>query len=1363
MLKIVNHFHTDVSKFDSAALVGDMVKKAAEYGAEAMAITEHGNMASLEEFLDCCKGYGMKAIPGVEAYYHNSKLPFRRSHLVLHAKNLKGYHQIAKAVTESNHHLEKETYPVMNDDILMRFFGPGTDGHENVIATSACMSGPLGTILLHNDNIIKKSKRKLINFGEKYHIPVENFQSVLDNQEKEVEHLNQLTMEKKLLTEERAKERKVANQKFTAKKNRIAKLEGTEAYKYALEQLNKEIQFSKDASLAVKRLDQEIKDKQKEITKQRNLVNQGKGITGKITNLFQRIRKDQNACISQEAVSQCVDTQIQRMMHIFGKDNFWIEIQNHRVPEELKIMPVLVQYAKKYGLQTISANDAHMVNNSEDDFHAREIMRSAENGTWRPLDQYARELYIKTDEELRSILSELNISADDVEAAMQGSYRLIKECNVIFKKEEHYPKFLKNGGDINAELEKAAYAGLKEKGLDQDPIYQKRIRYELNIIESMGYADYHMIVKDFLEVGRLIGKLTPKNLQYLKEHVDEMSLNQFMSYINENANYIGYSIGPGRGSAAGSLVCFCLGITSIDPLKNNLLFERFLNPERVSMPDIDSDIHTEVRYLLIEYVKKKYGQHSTCCIMTQGRYQIKEAIRTAGRVLSVRYYKDKGVLLPLVNEIIAMVEKANEQSNPCEGCTKPCEKCLGCQKIFQKISGYVCANVLETDQKLSKAILHDASLVYGRLYSFGMHAAGVVIADNGDVREYIPLLNNVKKKQWTSQCDMVKIEENGLLKMDFLGLRNLNVLTDTIRMVYERTGRILDFDHMEMNDKQVFDQIFAKGDTNSVFQFESDGMKDMLRRFKPSSFEDLAILVAMYRPGPMQYIDSVIETKHGRKKVSYATPALKGILEPTYGAIVYQEQVQQIFQKLAGYSLGQADLVRRAMSKKKEKVLEKERAAFVYGDMERKITGCKNNGISENIANQLFDEMMEFAKYAFNKSHACAYAKVAYMTAYCKCYYPLEYLTATLNYTDIKKAQPIFEDLSRYKIKVLAPDINISQLDFVIHDEKVLFGLTHIPNVGVDAEKLIQIRKISKFVSFRDFFLRVRPGKSLFNNLLNAGAFQKFGSRQTIAEAKDYYTEQLKVLEKQKNEIEKAEKDFLNKKTEALKKRAMEKIKNLKEIHRIAEDEFEHYTPPFYESDHLKDLADEYELLGVFVSGHPMDHIETNCTVSKVLVRNYQKGYRVKITGVILNKNAFITRKKQQEMCFFDFEDQEKRINVVCFSQNYEKYKDQIHDFHVMTIVCRVGYDEDKTMQFYLEEVLEEAKGSHTQLLIEIPEASAWMQYADKIRAYRNKQGCKLLVYCKKENFINTCDFTVSANILEDELLQTHMERIGKI
>ena len=929
MLRIVNHFHTDVSKFDSAALVGDMVKKAAEYGAEAMAITEHGNMASLEEFLDCCKGYGMKAIPGVEAYYHNSKLPFRRSHLVLHAKNLKGYHQIAKAVTESNHHLEKETYPVMNDDILMRFFGPGTDGHENVIATSACMSGPLGTILLHNDNIIKKSKRKLINFGEKYNIPVENFQSVVDNQKKEVEYLNQLTMEKKLLTEERAKERKVANQKFTAKKNRIAKLEGTEAYENALEQLNKEIQFSKDASLTVKRLDQEIKDKQKEITKQRNLVNQGKGITGKITNLFQRIRKDQNACIPQEAVNQCVDTQIQRMMYIFGKGNFWIEIQNHRVPEELKIMPVLVQYAKKYGLQTISANDAHMVNNSEDDFHAREIMRSAENGTWRPLDQYARELYIKTDEELRSILSELNISADDVEAAMQGSYRLIKECNVIFKKEEHYPKFLKNGGDINAELEKAAYAGLKEKGLDQDPIYQKRIRYELNIIESMGYADYHMIVKDFLEVGRLIGKLTPKNLQYLKEHVDEMSLDQFMSYINENANYIGYSIGPGRGSAAGSLVCFCLGITSIDPIKNNLLFERFLNPERVSMPDIDSDIHTEVRYLLIEYVKKKYGQHSTCCIMTQGRYQIKEAIRTAGRVLSVRYYKDKGVLLPLVNEIIAMVEKANEQSNPCDGCTKSCEKCLGCQKIFQKISGYVCANVLETDQKLSKAILHDASLVYGRLYSFGMHAAGVVIADNGDVREYIPLLNNVKKKQWTSQCDMVKIEENGLLKMDFLGLRNLNVLTDTIRMVYERTGKILDFDHMEMNDKQVFDQIFAKGDTNSVFQFESDGMKDMLRRFKPSSFEDLAILVAMYRPGPMQYIDSVIETKHGRKKVSYATPALKEILEPTYGAIVYQEQVQQIFQKLAGYSLGQADLVRRAMSKKKEKVLEKERAAFV--------------------------------------------------------------------------------------------------------------------------------------------------------------------------------------------------------------------------------------------------------------------------------------------------------------------------------------------------------------------------------------------------------------------------------------------------
>lgn len=1364
MLKIVNHFHTDASKFDSAALVKDMVKKAAEYGAEAMAITEHGNMASMEEFLDCCKEYGIKAIPGVEAYYRNPELPFKRSHLVLHAKNLKGYHQIAKAVTESNHYLEKEIYPIMNDEILMKFFGPGSEGYGNVIATSACMGGPLATILLHNAGVIKKCNNKMINFGEKYHIPLNNFQGIMNTQKEEEALLDQMLEEKKLLTQKKTAFKKIADQKFTAKKNRIARLEGTPSYETMLTQLNQEMEYAKNAALIVKKLTQEVKEKQKEISKQRNVVKQGKNLTGKITNLLQRVEKDKSTCIPEESIEKCMETQLQRLIYTFGKNNFWIEVQNHGIPEELKVMPILVQYAKKYGLQTISANDAHMVNNSEDDFHAREIMRSAENGTWRPLDKYARELYIKTDEELRSILSELDISAEDVEAAMQGSYRLIKECNVVFKKEEHYPKFLKDGGDINAELEKVAYAGLKEKGLDQDPIYQKRIRYELNIIESMGYADYHMIVKDFLEVGRLIGKLTPKNLQYLKEHVDEMSLDQFMSYINENANYIGYSIGPGRGSAAGSLVCFCLGITSIDPIKNNLLFERFLNPERVSMPDIDSDIHTEVRYLLIEYVKKKYGQHSTCCIMTQGRYQIKEAIRTAGRVLSVRYYKDKGVLLPLVNDIIAMVEKANEQSISCEGCTKPCEKCLSCQKIFKKITEYVCANVLETDQKLSRAILYDASLIYGRLYSYGMHAAGVVIADNGDVREYIPLLNNVKKKQWTSQCDMVKIEENGLLKMDFLGLRNLNVLTDTIRMVYERTGRILDFDHMEMNDKQVFEQIFAKGDTNSVFQFESNGMKDMLKRFKPSSFEDLAILVAMYRPGPMQYIDSVIEVKHGRKKVSYATPALKEILEPTYGAIVYQEQVQQIFQKLAGYSLGQADLVRRAMSKKKEKVLEKERVAFVYGDVKRRINGCKNNGITENVANQLFDEMMEFAKYAFNKSHACAYAKVSYATAYCKYYYALEYLTATLNYTDIKKAQPIFEDLSRYKIKVLAPDINLSQLDFVIYDEKILFGFTHIPNVGVDSEKLIQIRKTGKFVSFLDFFVRVRPGKSLFKNLLNAGAFQKFGSRQTITEAKDYYENQLKLLESKKNEIERAEKEFLKKKTEAQKKRAMEKIKKLKAAYKIAEDEFEHYVAPFYEPDHLKDLADEYELLGVFVSGHPMDHIETDYSVSKVLRYSYQRKVKIKLTGVILNKNEFITRKTQQEMCSFDFEDQEKRINVVCFAQKYSKYKEQIQDFSVMSLICSIGYNKnDGSMQFYLEEVLEEVKEKNAELLLEIPEADQWNEYALQVRSYQKQQGCKLLIYCRKENVVSSCQFTVSIQILEDEILRSHMEKLGMI
>lgn len=1362
-LKILNHFHTDVSKFDSAALVGDMVKKAAEYGVEAMAITEHGNMASLEDFLDCCKEYNIKAIPGVEAYYRNSKLPFRRSHLVLHAKNLKGYHQIAKAVTESNHYLEKDKFPVMNDEILMKFFGPGSDGHGNVIATSACMSGPLGTILLHNDGIKKRCNKKLIQFSDKYHIPMDHFQEILKKQEREKQYLEDLIEERKRMTVERTETRKIANQKFTARKNRVERLRGTDAYESMLQQLENDMELSKQASVRVSKLDQEIKEKQKEITKQRNVVNQGKGMTNKITHLFEKIKEDGSACISDETVSKCVDTQIQRMIYIFGQNDFWIEIQNHRVPDEIKIMPVLVQYAKKYHLQTISANDAHMVNNSEDDFHAREIMKSAENRKWYPLDEYAKELYIKTDEELRSILSELAISAEDIEAAMQGSYRLIDECNVVFKKEEHYPKFLKDGGDVNLELEKAAYAGLKEKGFDQNIVYQKRLRYELDIIESMGYADYHMIVKDFLEVGRLIGKLTPNHLKYLKDHVNEMDLNQFLAYINENANYIGYSIGPGRGSAAGSLVCFCLGITSIDPLKYNLLFERFLNPERVSMPDIDSDIHTEVRYLLIEYVKKKYGQHSTCCIMTQGRYQAKAAIRTSGRILSSRYYKENNVLIPLVNEIIAMFDKAIEQSTACKGCTKPCEKCAGCHKVFQKITDYVCANVLESDQRLSKAILADASLIVGRLFNYGMHAAGVVIADNGDVREYIPLLNNVKKGQWTSQCDMVKIEENGLLKMDFLGLRNLNVLTDTIRMVYERTGKLIDIDHMEMNDKQVFQQIFAKGDTNSVFQFESDGMKDMLTRFQPSSFEDLAILVAMYRPGPMQYIDDVIDVKHGRKKVSYATPELKEILEPTYGAITYQEQVQQIFQKLAGYSLGQADLVRRAMSKKKEKVLEKERAAFVNGDAERDIIGCVKNGISIEVANDLFDQMMEFAKYAFNKSHACAYAKVAYATGYCKCYYRLEYLTATLNYTDIKNAQPIFEDLSRYQIRVLAPDINLSQKDFTIYEDKVLFGLTHIPSIGKEAERLLEERKNGKYYDFIDFYSRVHPDKTMFENLLNAGAFQKFGSRQSIIETKEFLEKQIPLVEKQTKEIERQEKEFLTKKTDVQKQKTMEKIKKLKEIHELTKKELENYVMPFYERNFMKDLEDEYRLLGVFVSGHPMDYVETNCPVSSVISRTYPKGQRVKITGVVLNKNAFITRKSQQEMCFFDLEDQKKRISVVCFAQNYEKYKELIEDFYPITIICRIGYREDQTMQFYLEEALEEAAGSHVQLLLGLPEVKYWNEYAPIVRSYQSSRGCKLLVYCQKENFINPCQFNVSAQILENEILKSHMEKIGNL
>lgn len=1331
-IKVLTHFHTDFSKFDSAAFVEDMVQRGAELGAEAMAISEHGVMTSIEPFLDACKAHQIQPILGVEAYLQEDGEE-GRSHLVLYAKNMDGYHAIAKAVSASNERLDASGFPRMNFEILERFFGKGSQGEGNVIATTACISGPFARILLHDRFLEEKKLRLQENFQKKYRfMDINQFIQIYREKERRIEAIKRNVKE---LQEEKRECKKRAERKFGLAQKRVDKLKGTDTYEGAKRELEAEKEICAKAKEKVRELEAQIKELQTTMRLQKKDFAEAKKMYTKCEHLQQQCQTlTENQWGREEMQNHFLDT-LYRFLRIFGK-NLWVEVQNHGMKEEAMVMPYLVSVAQAYQLQLIAANDAHMVYGTPRDIYARECMKSLRFNKWSPCSESEKQLYIKTDAELKHALLGLNLSEEVVDLAMAGCVRLKDECHMEFVQENHYPKFSNEPGyDANKELEMAAWKGFYEKIKHPTKEYQERMKYEIHIIQSMGYSDYHLIVKDFLEVGRKIGNLPKKKFQYLKDHVLEMDYQTFMEFIDTNQTYFGYSIGPGRGSAAGSLVCYCLGITNLDPIENDLLFERFLNPERVSMPDIDSDIHTEVRPILIEYVKKKYGEHSVCCIMTEGRNQTKASVRSAGRIVGSRYYQDSAALYSVADQIGKAIPDSVKKIEDCK------------EDLLLEFQG----------DKTVRAILDTAEVIQGRLFTHGMHAAGVVISDNGDIREYIPLMYNEANRQFTSQCDMIKIEENGLLKMDFLGLKNLDIITDAIRLIYERTGKKINLDHLDMEDRQVYHEIYSRGDTNSVFQVESNGMKDMLRKFQPESFADICLLVAMYRPGPMEFIPGVIEVKHGRKKVSYAATQLKDILSPTYGAIVYQEQVQKIFQVLAGYSLGQADLVRRAMSKKKDKLLEKERAAFVSGDQERNIVGCLANGISEEVANKLFDQMKDFAKYAFNKSHAAVYAKTSYITAYLKHYYPLEYLTAVLNHTENDKAGPIFENILAYGYRVLPPDVNHSMKDFTLEGNDVRFGLSHIPNIGKECEELIKEREKEPFASYSDFYLRVKPKKKLFDNLLKTGGFDTFGSRKGVIDASGFLKQWMKEMDTLNMSIEKNEKAFLAEKNQTKKKKLIETMKKQKQLKRHLEEDLEYYQIPKELDDVMQNLKDEYELLGLFLGSHPMNYVENQgSNVSEVVKQPHRAKEIITMTGLVLNVRILKTRKDQKDFAIFDFGDQSHKIQVVCFPKNYEKLKQHLCDFSVLNIQCKVG-EKDGEVQYYLENVIPTFT-SQTKLILEIPCYAQWGAYREMIEDYRVDNGCQLLIYTKKERYIGTYQRLVSSNILKDQRFV--MERI---
>ena len=698
---------------------------------------------------------------------------------------------------------------------------------------------------------------------------------------------------------------------------------------------------------------------------------------------------------------------------IFGKNNFYIELQNHGIAEEIRILPMLSRLSKETGIPMVATNDCHYI--TQEDSRMHEVLLCIQtNHTIEDDDKMdfgTDQVYIKSEKEMRALF-------DNFEGAIENTAKIAEMCNVEFEfGKTKLPHFdVPNNQDHYEYFKEQCYNGLyKNYGKNPAKTLVDRLEYELSTIKKMGYVDYYLIVHDFVRYAKSVD----------------------------------IAVGPGRGSGAGSLAAYCIGITGIDPIKYNLLFERFLNPERVSMPDFDIDFCYVRRQEVIDYVIRKYGADHVAQIITFGTMAARGAIRDVGRALAIPYAEVDSVAKLIPMELGMTIEKAMSNS-------------VDLKKKY------------EENPKL-KELIDMAKKLEGMPRHASTHAAGVVITEK-PVSEYVPLAKN--DEAIVTQFTMTTLEELGLLKMDFLGLRTLTVIKDTEKMI-NKVEPDFKIENIDLYDNEVF-TMMSKGLTQGVFQYESVGMKNVLMQLKPDSIEDLIAVISLYRPGPMSSIPQYIENRHHPEKIKYKHPLLSDILDVTYGCIVYQEQVMQIFRKLAGFSLGRADIVRRAMSKKKKDVMEREHQIFIHGLVDAsgkvEVDGCIRRGISEEVASSIYSEMESFASYAFNKSHAAAYAVISYQTAYLKCKYPKEYMASLITSVldNINKVVEYIEECKNLKIEVLPPSINESEDIFTVSGNDIRFGLLAIKSLGrAPLEKILKERENGKFKSLYDFCKRM--------------------------------------------------------------------------------------------------------------------------------------------------------------------------------------------------------------------------------------------------------------------------------------------------
>ena len=914
---------------------------------------------------------------------------------------------------------------------------------------------------------------------------------------------------------------------------------------------------------------------------------------------------------------------------IFGKDNYYIEIQDHNLPEQKEVNRELIRLSKEIDVGLVATNDVHYVRKEDSKIH--DILMCIQMG--KTVNDPTRmrfgsdEFYLKSREEMETVFPE-------VQEALDNTVKIADMCNVEFDFNTiHLPKYDVPDGYTPMEyLRMLCFKGLEGRYKNPSPEITDRLEYELGVIEKMGYVEYFLITWDFINFAR------------------------------EN----NIMVGPGRGSAAGSIVSYTLYITDIDPIKYSLLFERFLNPERISMPDIDIDFCYERREEVIDYVKRKYGEDHVAQIITFGTMGAKAAIRDVGRVLDISYNKVDNIAKEIPFALGMTIDKALD-TNP------------NLRKLYE-------------EDNETKEIIDVSRKIEGMLRHASTHAAGVVISKK-PIDEYVPLYKH--QDAITTQFTMTTLEELGLLKMDFLGLRTLTVIRDALDLIEKNHNIKIDFSSMEYDDPKVY-ELLSSGNTLGVFQLESGGMRSFMKQLKPDNFEDIVAGISLYRPGPMDSIPNYINNKNNPENVEYLHEKLKPIMEVTYGCLVYQEQVMQVVRDLGGYSYGRSDLVRRAMGKKKMDVMEKERQYFIHGKFddngELEIAGCVRNGVPEEIGNKIFDDMIDFAKYAFNKSHAAAYGVLAYETAYLKAHYPVEFMaaliTSVMGNTD--KVVEYIRECNNLKIGVLKPDINKSFTKFSVEDNNIRFGLAAVKNAGVNVlNNIIAERENGgEFKDFNEFCKRLDSkdsNKRIIESLIKCGAFDEMGNnRASLLLGFEKLLESI-ALDRKKNLVGQVSL-FDGFEMDASINNDIQNMYKLPQVKELEEKE---------------KLYLEKEVLGMYVSGHPLsqykDKLKKNTTINNADLNDIKEDYvsylnlnekEVTMGGIVINK-TIRTTKRNDLMAIIELEDLYGVIEVIVFPQVLQKYNTIIQEDKTIYIKGRLSIKEDENAKLIARDIID--------------------------------------------------------------------------